>query len=289
MKVLLLGADGQLGAALRQCAPAEVDLTALSRSGLDICDAASVRKAMSGVGPEVVINAAAYTDVDRAESDPERAFLVNADAPGVIADSAATTGARMIHVSTDFVFGGDRPVPYDSGAVARPINVYGESKLAGERAVSGALGSDATIVRTSWLYGRSSRNFVTTILDLLANRERVDVVYDQVSAPTWTKSLATCIWAIARRPDIHGIQHWRDDGLASWYDFAVAIQEEATERGLLSKPVKIRPIRTEELPRPARRPRYSVLEKAGTARLLGREPCHWRDNLRTMFDELEKA
>ena len=289
MKVLLLGAGGQLGMALQRLAPAGVDLATPTREELDICNASQLREALSRFKPEVVINAAAYTEVDRAESEREKSFLVNAIAPGIVAESAASLGARMLQVSTDFVFSGDRPIPWERDAETAPVNVYGESKLAGERAVTRALGTGATVIRTSWLYGRYGKNFVMKMLDLMTTREQIDVVYDQVGTPTWANSLTEALWVLACRPEVHGIQHWCDDGVASWYDFAVAIQEEALARCLLRQRVSIRPIRSAMFPAPARRPGFSVLEKGGTAAMLGIVTHHWRENLRTMLDELAAA
>lgn len=289
MRVLLTGANGQLGTAMRRQAPAGTEVFAFDRTKLDVRDIASIRESVRQCQPEVVINATAYTAVDRAESEPAVAFAANEDGPRLLAESAATVNARLIHVSTDFVFAGDRPVPYDIDDQTRPLSVYGRSKLAGEHAVLSTLGSAATVVRTSWLYASRGKNFVLTMLRLLESRESVGVVYDQVGSPTWASSLARAIWALCGRPDIHGTQHWSDDGVASWYDFAVAIQEEALARGLLDRRVPIRAIRTSEYPTPAGRPRYSVLDKRRTVDALGFGPLHWRENLRLMLDELARA
>ena len=289
MKVLLTGANGQLGSALRNLAPPDVDMVALDRCQLDVRDPRQVNDTTDRWRPEVVINAAAYTSVDKAETEHSLAFAVNTEAPRLLAEAAAKVNARLIHPSTDFVFAGDRAIPCDVDAETQPLSAYGWSKLEGERAVAGVLGTAATVVRTSWLYASHGRNFVLTMLRLLKTRESVDVVYDQVGSPTWASSLASAIWALCRRPDIHGIQHWSDDGVASWYDFAVAIQEEALARGLLERRVPIRAILTRDYPTPAERPRYSVLDKHRTVAALGFGPPHWRENLRRMLDELARA
>ena len=247
-------------------------------------------RALAAAGvTDVVINAAAYTSVDHAETEPTLANELNAEAPRRLAEAAAAIHARLIHVSTDFVFAGDRPFPYEPDADAQPLSVYGKTKRSGELAVIATLGDSATVLRTSWLYAARGRNFVLTMLRLLKTRESLGVVYDQMGAPTWSTSLARVIWTMARRSDLGGIQHWCDDGVASWYDFAVAIQEEAIARGLLSRPVPIRPIRTKDYPTPARRPAYSVLDKRRTAATIGIEPVHWRTNLRLMLDELART
>lgn len=289
MRVLLTGSSGQLGTALRRLAPPDFEIVAFDRAQLDVRNASHVGELVRQFQPDVLINAAAYTSVDRAESEETLAFEVNADAPRLLAEAVVTVDARLIHVSTDFVFAGDRPVPYGPDAETKPLSEYGRSKLAGEHAVARTLGKSGTIVRTSWLYAPHGRNFVLAMLRLLETRDSVGVVYDQVGSPTWASSVARAIWALCRRPDVHGIQHWADDGVASWYDFAVAIQEEALQRGLLEQRVPIRAIRSSEYPTLAVRPAYSVLDKSRTVAALGFGPPHWRDNLRAMLDELAGA
>jgi dTDP-4-dehydrorhamnose reductase len=289
MKVLLAGAHGQLGTALRRAAPRAVTLVALGRPELDIAEEKSVRETLARHAPDLVINAAAYTRVDDAESAEPLAFRVNATGPRLLAEAAATLGSRLIHVSTDFVFAGERPVPYAATDVAEPGTAYGRSKLAGEQAVLAALGSQAVVVRTSWLYAAEGDNFLRTMLKLMETRDSLGVVCDQVGTPTWADSLAGALWEMAARPDIDGIQHWSDEGVASWYDFAVAIQEEALERQLLGRPIPVHAIRTADYPTAARRPRYSVLDKRATTQALGRSPPHWRVNLRAMLDSLRHA
>jgi dTDP-4-dehydrorhamnose reductase len=286
LKVLLVGSAGQLGTELARRIPVDVELRPVDQPALDIGDAAAVRLIVADLRPALIINAAAHTQVDLAESEPEAAFRVNADGPGHLAKAAAVVGARMLHVSTDFVFSGDRPQPYDVDAATGPVNVYGRSKLAGEAAVLAGLGPAATVVRTSWLYAATGRNFVLTMLQLMRSRDSLGVVVDQVGCPTWAGSLAKAVWDLARRADLHGIHHWSDEGVASWYDFAVAIQEEALERRLLDRAIPIRAIAAREYPTPARRPAYSVLDKRRTAEALGYPPPHWRTSLRTMLDEL---
>ena len=286
MKVLLFGPSGQLGSTLRQQEPAGVELTAIPQQELDFAEPDAVRAAVRHVNPALVINAAAYTQVDKAETDREAAFRINADAPRAMAEAVAGCGARLIHVSTDFVFDGEQPVPWAVDATPRPLNVYGESKLAGERAVLEVLGPRATVVRTSWLYAAQGHNFVRTMLNLMRSRDSLGVVADQVGTPTWAASLARVVWDMAQRPGIAGIQHWSDEGVASWYDFAIAIQEEALARGLLERAIPIRAIPAADYPTPARRPRYSVLDKRQTLAALGYAPPHWRVSLRNMLDEL---
>ena len=177
-------------------------------------------------------------------------------------------------------------MPHDVDAVTRPLNVYGRSKLAGEQAVLEVLGAQAIVVRTSWLYASHGRNFVRTMLELMRTRESLGVVVDQVGSPTWAGALAAALWDMTRAPAIHGVQHWTDEGVASWYDFAIAIQEEALARGLLARAIPVRAIGASDYPTPARRPRYSVLDKRRTVAALGYAPSHWRHSLRKMLDEL---
>jgi dTDP-4-dehydrorhamnose reductase len=289
VRVLVTGAGGQLGMALQPVAPSGIEMLALARSGLNVLDASRLSEVMTRWRPDVVINAVAYTSVDLAETESSRAFELNAEAPRRLAEAAASTNARLVHVSTDFVFAGDRAVPYDTEADPQPLSVYGKSKRAGELAVIDILGSAATVVRTSWLYAARGRNFVLTMLRAMQSLQSVNVVYDQVGSPTWTTSLARAIWAIATRSDMGGIHHWCDDGVASWYDFAVAIQEEAVARGLLNIQVPIRAVRSSEYPTAAQRPAYSVLDKRRTAIALGFGPAHWRTNLRLMLNELASS
>jgi dTDP-4-dehydrorhamnose reductase len=285
MKVLLAGAYGQLGTALRRSAPSAMTLVALGRADLDIANESQVHETLARHAPDLVINAAAYTQVDQAESEQAPAFSVNAVGPRVLAEAAAKLGSRLVHISTDFVFSGERPIPYAITDAAEPATVYGRSKLAGEQAVVSTLHSRAVVIRTSWLYAAEGSNFVNTMLRLMGTRDSLGVVSDQIGTPTWSASLAEAVWEVARRPDVNGIQHWSDEGVASWYDFAVAIQEEALERGLLGRSIPVHAIRTADYPTAARRPRYSVLDKRATTQVLGRSSPHWRVNLRAMLDQ----
>ena len=289
MRVVVLGAGGQLGGALVRSAPAEATLSTFTHTTLDISDVELLRRLLLPLAPQLIINAAAYTQVDAAESDEAAALRANAVGPALLATLARDAGARLIHVSTDFVFDGTESRPYEVDSETRPLGAYGRSKLAGERAVLGTLQDRSVVLRTAWLYAAKGRNFVNTMLRLMATRESIGVVMDQVGSPTWATSLAAAIWAMARNPEIRGVQHWCDAGVASWYDFAVAIQEEALNRRLLDRCIPVRAIRTVDYPTPARRPRYSVLDTRHTAGLLGFSPRHWRDNLRKSLDELVPA
>jgi len=285
MKVLITGALGQTGQELYRTAPAGTELICLDRQTLDITDAAAVLQSCRAARPELIINAAAYTAVDKAETERNQAFAVNATGAGNLAAAAAAVGARFLHISTDFVFDGAKSSPYQPEDRTNPLSVYGASKLAGEE-LALAANSNSLIVRTGWLYGAHGQNFVKTILRLLGEREQLTVVADQVGTPTWTGSLAQALWAAAVKPELRGIYHWSDAGVASWYDFAVAIQEEALPLGLLSRAIPIAPINTAAYPTPARRPAYSVLDKSAAWRDFAIAGQHWRFALRRMLKEL---
>lgn len=288
MKVLLTGAGGQLGRMMCATAPAGVILEARTSAQLDVSDLGETSRIVAALKPEVIINAAAYTAVDRAEQEPEHAHAVNGRGAAHLAQAATQCGARLIHVSTDYVFDGSASRPYRPLDACHPLGVYGASKRAGEEAVL-AIASQGLIVRTSWLYAAQGNNFVRTMLRLMGERDVVGVVADQVGSPTWVGSLAAALWAATQRPQLHGLYHWADLGVASWYDFAVAIQEEALALGLLTKAIPIRPLRSEEYPTPARRPAYSVLDSADARCDFEMAGMHWRAALRQMLRELKNA
>ena len=286
MKVLVTGANGQLGLELQATCPTDITLIAASRDTLDITNPEQVIAALDQHQPDAIINAAAYTAVDKAESDAENAYAINHMAAQLLAEQASLRGIYLIHVSTDFVFDGLQSTPYAPDAATNPQGVYGASKLVGEQAVQTHCPA-AAIIRTSWLYSIYRGNFVKTMLRLAAERDSLGVVVEQVGSPTWTRTLADTIWAfIAQKPQ--GIFHCSDQGVASWYDFAVAIQEEAVNAGLLSKTVPVKPLLTAEYPTPARRPAFSVMDKRSTESVLGYTLPHWRISLRQMLSELKQ-
>jgi len=286
MKVLVTGAAGQLGRALARDIPDGVQVVALARAELDLLHSAAIADCLQSVRPAVLINAAAYTAVDQAEAEPERAHAVNAEAVGLLATACEEQRIRFVHVSTDFVFDGASGRPYRPTDHAAPLSVYGASKLEGEQRIASHGSLDWCVVRTAWVYASTGRNFLLTMLRLFNERDVVRVVADQVGSPTSAGSLAHCVWRIATSDAAHGILHFTDAGVASWYDFAVAIYEEARGLGLISKPVHIQPIRTTDYPTPARRPSYSVLDVSATSALLGLQPAHWRARLREVLQEL---
>ncbi len=282
MRALVTGAGGQVGRALVRHAPAGIEVIAADRQRLDITDAQATREAIAALRPALVLNAAAHTAVDQAEGEPERAHAVNADAVATLAQACADAGARLVHFSTDFVFDGARSTPYPPEAEPCPLGVYGASKLAGERA---ALAHPANLViRTAWVYAAGAANFVATMLRLMAEREELRVVCDQIGTPTHAAALAQSAWRLAAA-GAAGIWHVTDAGVASWYDFAVAIREEALACGLLGRAGTVVPIPARDYPAPARRPAFSVLDKTATWRELGASARHWRCELRDMLRE----
>jgi dTDP-4-dehydrorhamnose reductase len=281
MTVLIVGACGQLGRALQMTAPDELNVVAATYEALDITDSNAVATMMAATMPDIVINAAAYTAVDKAETEPEIARAVNAVAVGTLARSAAKAGARFVHVSTDFVFDGKASRAYRPEDSPAPLNVYGLTKWEGERAAV-AEAPDSLIVRTSWVYASQGRNFVHTMLRVMAETD-ARVVADQIGTPTFAPALARTLWALIGQK-AHGMYHYSDSGVASWYDFAVAIQEEAMALQLLPAARQIVPICSAEWGSAgARRPSFSVLDKVETWKALGTAAPHWRVNLREML------
>lgn len=282
MKALITGVGGQLGKALLAARPAGWTCIALDRAALDLSDADAIARLVDVQQPDLVLNAAAYTAVDRAESEPELAHAINANAPAAFAKALGSAG-RLVQVSTDFVFDGARGRGYCPDDPRNPQSVYGASKAAGEDAA----GDAATIVRTSWVYAAGGANFVRTMLRLMRERDELRVVADQIGSPTWATGLARVLWGLADKR-ANGIWHHRDAGVASWYDFAVAIAEEAHALGMLARIPAIQPIASADYPTPAKRPSFSVLDVSATRAALDDDHTHWRSNLKMMLKE-EKA
>jgi dTDP-4-dehydrorhamnose reductase len=288
MKVLVTGASGQVGRSLLATAPPSLKILAASHKDLDIADARAVAEYVRVHSPNVILNAAAHTAVDLAESEPELAASINSDGPRHLAVAARHAGARLVHISTDFVFDGAASQPYRPEAATNPLSVYGKTKLAGERAVLDTLPETSVVVRTAWVYAAAGSNFVRTMLRVMNANGSVRVVADQVGTPTAALGLAEALWGIVAKPDIKGIHHWTDAGVASWYDFAVAIAEEGAQLGLVSDNVTVTPIATTDYPTPARRPSYSVLDKTSLASF-GIVPVHWRKRLRGVLGEMKSG
>ena len=280
---MVVGCNGQLGRSLAKSVPPDVESIGLDLPDLDIANADMLLAACRDVRPAVIINAAAYTAVDQAESEPEIANRVNVEGPKNIAAAARDVDARLIHISTDFVFDGRATSPYGPDAGTNPLGVYGRTKRDGERVVLDVMPDKAVVVRTAWLYSKTGSNFVKTMLRLMSERNEISVVADQFGTPTWADSLAAVVWAFAGTPANSGIYHWTDGGESSWHQFAVAIQEEALSLGLLDTEIPVHPISYVDYPTAAIRPPYSVLDCSSTCAALNINQTPWRENLHIML------
>jgi dTDP-4-dehydrorhamnose reductase len=290
VRVLITGASGQVGGALLRSLPTGIEVHAPARNALDVADARAVHAAVTAFEPELIVNAAAYTAVDQAESEPFVTDAINAQAPQYLAEAAHTLeGCRLIQISTDYVFDGRGAAPYRPGDATHPLSVYGRTKLAGEQAVLGVLGERAVVLRTAWVYSAQGSNFLLTMLRLMREHGVVRVVSDQRGSPTAAFSIARAVWKLAELPRLFGILHWSDAGIASWYEFACAIAEDALAAGLLSQPVEVTPITTADYPTAAHRPANSVLDTAASAAQLGLKPAPWRQNLRATLADLPRS
>lgn len=281
MNILVTGASGQLGLSVRDaanCSDNNFIFSDIRSEGdaipLDITDAFAVGKMLKDHEISAIVNCAAYTDVNRAESEPDIADMVNCKAAGVLAEAASEAGALLVHISTDYVFAGDSCRPYTEADETSPLGVYGRTKLAGEKAIE-ASGCRYLILRTSWLYSNYGENFYKTMVDLTASRPVVKVVSDQTGTPTWASDLAEAIVAIldGNLSFESGVYHYSNEGVCSWYDFA---KEICAGVGHLCD---VMPCRSEDYPSPVRRPHFSVLDKTRFKDTFGIEIPHWRESL----------
>ena len=292
MRVLLFGANGQVGTALRELSSPSLEIIAVTREGTlagqacekaDFLQPQSLVDVMNSVKPDAVINAAAYTAVDRAETERDIAFKINAEAPGVIAQACATADVPLIHYSTDYVFDGSARTPYLPDSPPKPCNVYGESKLAGEHAIQEA-GGNALILRTSWVYGNHGKNFFRTMLHL-ADRDQVSVVEDQFGNPTPTWLIAEITAKILRQGFADGgLHHLVTHGSTSWADFASTIFQGAVQHRLIDQAPIVLPIPSSEYPTLAKRPGYSVLDTSSLEKTFGVQLPTWESGLARTFE-----
>jgi dTDP-4-dehydrorhamnose reductase len=289
MKVIITGANGQLGWELQQIESDEVTIHAFNSSQLNITNLEKTESIIGNIQPDYIINAAAYTAVDKAESDSDAAFAVNTRGVENLANICKKVNAKLIHVSTDFVFDGSKNTPYDISDTPIPLGVYGITKLQGEDIIREILPKSSCIIRTAWVYSTHGNNFVKTMLKLMQDKNELSVVCDQVGTPTWANGLANTIWQLVLSPktDLPALLHWTDNGVASWYDFAVSIQELALEKGLITKNIAISAIPSSAYPTAAKRPSFSVLDKTEVEQVLGEKTIHWRKQLSKMLDNLK--
>lgn len=279
MKVLIIGKSGQLANELVAEAPEHIVALALGRNDVNITSVSAFTDVVTRIRPDVIINASAYTAVDKAETDIESAYALNKTAVEVLAQVAKEQRIRLLHVSTDFIFDGKSNIAYEVDDSASPQSIYGASKLAGEQAIRAIYPENSAIIRTSWVYSSYGNNFVKTMLRLMSEKAELGVVADQVGCPTYAKTLATFLWLLTEKDSIELIYHWSDAGVASWYDFAQAIQEIGFELGLLNKQIPIQPIPSSAYPTPAERPTFSLLNSSFSTEIL--KPAHWRKQLRS--------
>jgi dTDP-4-dehydrorhamnose reductase len=279
MKILLAGCAGQLGRELKRSLACLGEVIACDRRQLDLAQADSLRAAVRAMGPTVIVNAAAYTAVDKAEAEPAAADAINALAPGILAEEAKRMGALLIHYSTDYVFDGTKATAYTEDDTPAPLSAYGRSKLAGERAIVAA-GARHLIFRTSWVFGLHGANFMKTMLRLGKERDELRVVGDQVGAPTWTRHLAdVAALTLARKEIPDGLYHLAAAGETSWHGYAEAIFAEAQRSGLMEKSPVVHRIASADYPLPAPRPANSRLDCTKFRRDFGLALPDWRTGL----------
>ena len=288
LRALIFGASGQVGSALQQTAPPSVAVVAHDLDKTDIRDRAAVTRAIVDVRPDVVINCAAFTNVDGAEARADEAMEANGAAPGVIAEVAAKASVRFIHLSTDYVFDGRAHTPYRPDAAVAPINVYGATKLEGERRVLSAA-PESVVVRTAWVHSGGGVNFVRTAVRLLSAGTPMRVVDDQIGTPTRARHLADALWRVTDHPELRGLLHFTDAGVASWFDVAVTVLETLERADRRGAGAAVTPIRSDQFPTAARRPQFSVLDKHESWNAIGYLPPHWRQGIIDSTHELLNA
>lgn len=303
-RILLIGQDGQVGQELQKTLAPLGEVIGVGRQQLDLAQPELIQQVIAEAAPNLIVNAAAYTAVDKAESEPDLAYAINAIAPKQMAESAQRLGVPLIHISTDYVFDGSQSTPYTETDATNPLGIYGKSKLAGEAEIQQLYERHPDlqfiILRTAWVYGaRGKGNFVKTMLRLGAEREELRVVADQVGTPTWAAEIARAITALSKQfltpptdttsttsANLSGIYHFTNSGITSWYDFAVAIFEEAKSLGVPLKLQRVIPITTAEYPTPTQRPAYSALANQKIQTILQSPAPQWRQGLRQMLSEL---
>lgn len=281
-RLALIGANGMLARKVRELAPDHYELHGLDLPDFDITDRDCVTTVLTRLAPDVIVNCAAYTNVDGAENDEALALRVNGDGPGHLALVAKQLGATLVHVSTDYVFDGGKTTPYEEDDPVAPMSAYGRSKLVGEQRVLASGLARYYLVRTSWLYGPGGKNFVETIIRLATERDELRIVADQIGSPTYTADLATAIFtllATGEEPAPPGVYHFANEGQTSWYEFACAIVALMRQQGMPTAVQRIVPIRTADYPLPARRPAYSVFSKEKFKRATGSAIPDWRASL----------
>lgn len=289
-RLALIGANGMLAGMVRRLAAERFDLLALDLPQFDITDRDQVLKTLGAASPRVILNCAAYTNVDGCETNEELASRVNGRGPGHLAEAALETGATLVHISTDYVFDGSKTAPYTEEDPPNPVSAYGRSKLLGEQAIAHSGLERCFIIRTSWLYGPGGKNFVETIIRLAQERDELRIVADQIGSPTFTEDLARAIFHLLDLESSHpllltpyGIYHFADRGVCSWYEFAGEIVARLRDFGAAVKAGRVVPIGTEDYPLPARRPAYSVFSTDKYRQVTGCDIPGWQESLAKYF------
>lgn len=299
MKILLIGKNGQVGWELQRTLAPLGFVAAVDRHGMDLADPDSIRNAIRQIKPDLIVNAAAYTAVDKAESEPDLAMAINGTAPGIMAEEAKRLGAALVHYSTDYVFDGTKAAPYTEEDTPNPLNVYGQTKLAGERAIQAA-GVPHLIFRTSWVYGQRGKNFLLTILRLAKERDELKIVADQIGAPTWSRMIAEASAQILAQcfsplttshfplADLSGLYHLTAAGRTSWHGFTRAILDESARTPVTTcLSPRLIPIATAEYPLPAPRPSFSLLANDKLLKTFGIGLPAWEASLALCMDEID--
>ena len=293
-RLLLTGAKGQLGCTFsalfeRSDLINEYGLQKVDIEELDFTDTHSISSTLSFYNPSTIINCGAYTAVDQAERHHDLAEKINSEAVAIMTEWAQEERARLIQISTDFVFDGNKRTPFRPEDLTKPLGVYGRTKLAGEECVLNNLGRSGLVIRTSWLYSEFGSNFVKTMIILMKSKEEINVVNDQVGSPTSTRSLVALIFRIIGNKTASGIFHWSDGAEITWYDFAIEIQKQAFDEGILKSKIPIRPTETSAYPTLAKRPPYSVLDRRKTVEEFGLSGMSWKEELNRVIGEIAKA
>ena len=294
MKVLITGSQGQLGKELLKNIPHDIEVIAADKKIFNLLDLKDCREFIFDNKPDWIINAAAYTAVDLAEDEEEKAILINGEAPTEIANALKKTGGKLLQISTDFVFDGKSSSPYKVDDEPNPINIYGKSKLLGENGIKNILqdNNQYIILRTSWVMGSEGNNFTKTMLRLLKIKEKVSVVYDQIGCMTSSKYLSNICWLIIQKDITKNINnqkifHWTDAGVSSWFDIATEIGDLSFKLNLLKNPAKVLPISSDNFPTRAKRPNFSLLDCSITKEILNIENKYWRYSLLEILQELK--
>lgn len=289
-KILLFGSLGQVGSELSQILTPIGDVIRCDRTLVNLCKEEEIRQCIRENKPQIIVNAAAYTAVDKAESEPELAHQINSIAPQIMAEEMEKIKGKLIHISTDYVFDGKANIPYKETDLTNPLGVYGKTKLEGEENIKKINGS-FIIIRTPWVYGSYGKgNFVKTMLRLGKEREKINVVMDQIGCPTYAEDIAKIIGKMVEENSTEKthqeIYHFSNRGVCSWYDFAVNIFSQARELGYDLAVKEVNPIATSEYPTPAQRPNYSVLNTSKISQDYNFQPPYWRDSLKKYFQKI---